>query len=126
MQINKRSRAELKAYFVKNAIPTENNFAELIDAPLNQKDDGVVKQPGTPLSVEAVGDDTSQKEVLALYNSFADNNAAWRVSLNPRANPDDPKSARAGFSVTDAAGRSRLFIDAASGRLGLLPTTLLR
>ena len=43
MDIDKRNRTELKAYFVKNAIPTQSNFAELIDAMLNQKDDGIVK-----------------------------------------------------------------------------------
>ena len=119
MQINKRNRGELKAYFAKNAVPTENQFADLIDGALVQKDDGVAKLPGTPLSIEASGDDTSQKDVLALYNSFADANAAWRVSLNPRQDPNNPASARAGFSVSDSAGRSRLFIDATSGNVGL-------
>ncbi len=119
MQINKRNRTELKAYFVKNAIPTENNFAELVDATIVQKDDGLAKLPGTPLSVEAAGDDTSQKDVIALYKSFADANAEWSVSLNPRLDPNNPQSARAGFSINDGAGRSRLFIDRASGSVGI-------
>ena len=72
MEIKKRSRAELKSYFVKNAIPTENNFADLIDGALVQRDDGLVKLPGDPLSLEATGDDTSQKPALSLYRSFTD------------------------------------------------------
>ena len=32
MDTNKKSRAELKKFFVKNAVPTEGNFADLIDA----------------------------------------------------------------------------------------------
>jgi hypothetical protein len=53
--INTKSRPDLKAYFVKNSIPTESNFADLINGLLNQKDDGVVKLANTPLSIEAVG-----------------------------------------------------------------------
>ena len=53
MQIDKRNRAELKQFFVKNAIPTEKNFADLVDGQLNQKDDGIVKQPNDALSIEA-------------------------------------------------------------------------
>ena len=32
MDINKKSRTELKAYFIKNAVPTESNFRDLIEA----------------------------------------------------------------------------------------------
>ena len=70
MEIKKRNRAELKSYFVKNAIPTETNFADLMDAVLIQKSDGVAKLPGDPLSIEAVGDDTSRKSALNFYRSF--------------------------------------------------------
>ncbi len=119
MEINKRNRSELKGYFVKNAIPTENNFADFVDAVLVQKDDGIAKLAGTPLSIEATGDDSSQKDVLALYQSFAQQNAAWRMSLNPRSDPNNPQSARSGFGISDAAGRCRFFIDSGSGDIGL-------
>lgn len=32
MPITTKNRKQLKTFFVKNAIPTEGNFAELIDA----------------------------------------------------------------------------------------------
>ncbi|MCP4657442.1 MAG: hypothetical protein GY856_18710, partial [bacterium] len=67
MDINKKDRTQLKAYFVKNAVPTESNFADLIDATLNQKDDGIVKPAGDPLSIEAAGDATSQKKAINFY-----------------------------------------------------------
>ena len=38
----KKTRAELKLLFVENAVPTAEDFAALIDAGLNQVDDGVV------------------------------------------------------------------------------------
>ncbi|MEZ4382396.1 MAG: hypothetical protein R3A79_13680 [Nannocystaceae bacterium] len=119
MEIKKRNRAELKSYFVKNAIPTENNFADLIDATIVQASDGVAKPAGEPLSVEAVGDDTSRKQVLNFYGAFTDNGPAFSLELNPRSNPNDANSARAGLSVSDAAGASRLFIDSATGNVGL-------
>lgn len=119
MNIDKRKRSELKQYFVKNAIPTESNFAELIDAMLSQKDDGIAKLPNDPLSIEAAGDATSQKKALHLYASFADTDPAWVLSLNPRQNPADPATAKAGLSVSDAAGNSRLFIEKGTGKIGV-------
>lgn len=119
MDIKKRTRAELKSYFVKNAIPTEGNFADLMDAVLVQRSDGVVKLAGEPLSVEAYGDDNSRKQALALYRSFTDSAASWSFDLSPRADPADASTARAGLGVCDASGRSRLFIDESTGRVGV-------
>ncbi|MEZ4453502.1 MAG: hypothetical protein R3B09_28840 [Nannocystaceae bacterium] len=119
MEVKKRNRAELKSYFVRNAIPTENNFADLIDATLVQASDGVVKPAGDPLSIEAVGDDTSRKQVLNFYRAFTDNAPAFSLELSPRADPNVAASARAGLSVSDGAGQSRLFVDAGTGKLGV-------
>jgi len=110
MEINKRDRTELKSYFVKNAIPTESNFAELIGAMLNQKDDGIVKLPGNPLSIQAARDDTSKK-VINFYQDFADTNPSWVLSLNPSGKP--------GFNISDGAGNSRLFINQNTGNVGI-------
>lgn len=119
MEIKKRNRAELKSYFVKNAIPTENNFADLIDAALIQASDGVAKPAGDPLSVEAVGDDTSRKQVLNLYSSFSDNGPAYSLELKPRSDPNNPATGMAGLSISDGAGTSRLFIQANTGNVGI-------
>src|SRR6185503_14586841 len=100
MDVTTRNRKELKSYFVKNSIPTESNFAELIDSLLNQKDDGLVKLPGNPLSVEAAGDSTSEKKALQIYQSFSDQSPAWSVSLNPRASAGDATSARSGLNIS--------------------------
>lgn len=119
MRIDKRSRAELKQYFVKNAIPTESNFAELIEGMLIQRDDGIAKLPNDPLSIEAAGDDAGQKKAIHFYNSFSDANPTWVLSLNPRQDPANAATARAGFSVSDGAGTSRLFIDRGTGNVGV-------
>ena len=119
MDIKKRDRNQLKSYFVKRAVPSEQDFAELIDGMLNQKDDRVVKQPGGPLSLEAVGDAASRRQVLELYETFDDSNPAWSLSMNPRAVVSDPSTARPGFSIDDRSGLSRLFIDDESGHVGI-------
>lgn len=119
MEIKKRNRAELKSYFVKNAIPTETNFADLMDAVLIQKSDGVAKLPGDPLSIEAVGDDTSRKSALNFYRSFTQPAPSWRLELNPWGSLNDPASAAAGLSISDGTSVSRLFVSATNGNVGL-------
>ena len=110
MEVNKKSRVELKRFFVKNALPTESNFADLIDAALNQKDDGLAKPAGEALSVEAAG---TTKAALRVYESFADANAAWTLGVQDNTAANVPK----GFTLSDRAGMTRLFINAADGTL---------
>ncbi|MGZ5025730.1 MAG: hypothetical protein ACXWE9_01045 [Methylobacter sp.] len=119
MDINKKNRSDLKSYFVKNSIPTESNFAELIDGMLNQKDDGIVKLSGDPLSIEAAGDSTGLQKVINFYAKFQDANPSWSLQLNPRIDPNTPSTAKTGFCVADGKGAARLFIDQATGNIGL-------
>ncbi|MEK8048732.1 tail fiber domain-containing protein [Ideonella sp. DXS22W] len=119
MKIDKPGRDTLESYFVKNAVPTQSNFEDLIGAGLNQRDDGIAKLPGEPLSLQADGGDGSQKKLLNLYRSFADAQPAWTLALNPRSDPRNAQTARAGLGVTTADGVPRLFIDQTSGNLGV-------
>jgi hypothetical protein len=119
MKIETRNRAELRSYFLKNKIPTEAHFADLINAGINQKDDGIVKAAGNPLSIQAEGTSTSERRALNLYLSFDAPNPDWTVSLNPRSNPADANTAREGLGFNDKTGTNRLFIDSATGRVGI-------
>ena len=119
MKIDKTGRETLKSYFVKNAVPTASNFEELISAALNQRDDGLAKPPGEPLSLQADGDDSSQKKLLNLYRNFNDAKPAFGLALSPRADPRQPASARAGLGITDGDGIPRLFIDQTTGQVGV-------
>jgi hypothetical protein len=119
MEINKRNRTELKSYFVKNAIPTASNFADLIEGALNQKDDGIVKLPGDPLSIEAAGDATSLKKAINFYRNFNETNPDWTITLNPRSDPNNASTAKLGFNISDGEGNSRLFIDRNTGNVGV-------
>ncbi|XXT24937.1 hypothetical protein WME94_25725 [Sorangium sp. So ce429] len=110
MEINKKSRAELKAYFVKNALPTEGNFRDLIDAGLNQKDDGLAKSADQPVQIAA--STAGDKPAIHLYESFAtDTKPAWVLGLQA--------GGKKGLGVGDGDGKNRLFIDAATGNVGI-------
>ena len=119
MQLDKKNRTELKSYFVKNAIPTEKDFADLIDVMLNQQEDGMAKPPGDPVSIEASGDDASPNDAIYFYRNFTDTNPNWVLSLNPHSDPKDPASGTPGFSISDGEGKSRLFIDRETGNVGI-------
>ena len=112
MEPTTRSRNDLKSYFVRNAIPTESNFAELIDGLLNQKDDRILKQPDIPLSLEGVGAPGSEKPVLRLYQDFGNEGADWSLKLKTT-------TGAAGFHLVDGTNNSRLFIDQNTGNVGI-------
>ena len=114
---NRTGRPTLKGYFAKNTIPTAGNFADLIDGVLNQREDGITKPPGEPLSIQA--DPGSQNRAINFYRSFSDPKATWTLSLNPWADPANLANAKAGFSISDATGNSRLFIDETTGNIGI-------
>lgn len=118
MEINKKSRTELKAYFVKNAIPTENNFRDLIDAALMHKDDGLTKSAGLPLSIEAVA--SGERPVVHLYDSFTAASPSWVLSLLPGAVAGG-KTLGKGLGIGDGAGsaKARLFIEDATGNVSI-------
>ncbi|WP_437575251.1 hypothetical protein [Sorangium sp. So ce887] len=110
MEINKKSRTELKAYFVKNALPTAGNFSDLIDAALNQKDDGLAKSADQPVQIAA--STAGDKPAIHLYESFAtDTRPAWVLSLQV--------DGKKGLGIGDGDGKNRLFIDGATGNVGI-------
>ena len=117
MAITTKNRKQLKAYFVKNAIPTEGNFSDLVDAQLNQAEDGVFKLPGEPLSV--VAGPGEQRRALRFYSTYPAANPDWQISLAPAQDPGNPASVRQGFGVSDGAGQARLFIDRSTGNVGV-------
>ena len=114
-----KSREQLKSYFVKNAIPTEANYTDLIDSQLNQEQDGLFKSAGEPLSVVAAKS-PPHKPAIRLYTDYPSESADWSVTLNSVQDPADPENTSVpGFGLSDSSGRNRLFIDAASGRIGI-------
>src|SRR4051812_10228062 len=109
---HKKRRSELAGYFVKNAIPTEANFADFISSGLNQRDDGVTKPAGGPLSVASV-DQGGAHRVLDLYPDFGpDTLPDW--SLTIRTGDAD------GLAVASQPDDTvRLFVERGTGRVGV-------
>ncbi|RLJ79419.1 tail fiber domain-containing protein [Pedobacter alluvionis] len=104
-----KSRAELKARFQTNKIPTQDDFANVIESAINLADDGVRKSLGDPLSVKAGG---ATQELLAFYESFESwPTPNWKINRKPGANP--------GFNIATGDGTSRLFIDEKTGAVNI-------
>lgn len=110
-------RETLKAAFETGAIPTQADFANLIDSSLNQADDGVVKLPGDPLSVNAVG---TEEGLLNFYRLDDGNEkrTSWQLKQKP--------GGKTGLSIHDASAAppapalpSRLFIESGTGNVGI-------
>lgn len=103
----KRNRTTLKGYFIKGAIPTEANFADLIDSMLNQDDDNISKLPNDPLRIIASGEEES---LFNFYRVGEDGSPTWQIKQKPDGKP--------GLSIGDAA-TSHLFIESGTGNVGV-------
>lgn len=113
MKLENKNRTDLRSYFVKNSIPREDHFADLIDGMLNQKEDGIFKLSSRdPLSIVATGDANSQQKLINFYQNLGDADSAWMLNLSPQ-----------GFSISDGQGMSRLFIDRNTGNVGIGTTS---
>jgi hypothetical protein len=103
-----KTRQELRSRFVRNAIPTEADFADLIAASLNLADDGLLKLPDQPVSLVR---QKADQPVLRLFADPAVEGAAWQMQL---IGTDKP-----GLALANQAGTSALFLDGATGNVGL-------
>lgn len=108
----KRNRTTLKGYFIKGAIPTEANFADLIDSMLTQDEDNIGKLPSDPLRITASG---TEESLLNFYRVEAGaETLTWQIKQKP--------GNKAGLSIGDAAS-SRLFIESGTGNVGVGTTS---
>ena len=103
-----KSRQELRSRFVRNAIPTEADFADLIAASLNQADDGVLKLPEQPLGLVR---QKPEQPVLRFFADPAAEGSVWQVQLGAGDKP--------GFGLAAADGKLALFVDGATGNVGI-------
>src|SRR5438094_859434 len=115
----KKERSVLKTYFATNKIPTADNFGELIDSGINQAEDGIKKDPGNPVSIQAEGMGDGVQDLLYFYKNFNDPTPAWRINQNPRSDAKDPATGKPGLNFSDGTGVSRLFIKSDDGSIGV-------
>jgi hypothetical protein len=104
----KKTRDQLMERFREGARPSGNDFADFIESAVNCEDDGIEKPgPHEPLKITARD---KGRDVLDLAD--VDDSLAWRVRLaGDTGNP--------GLSLTDASGKSRIFIDQETGGVGI-------
>lgn len=101
-------RSTLKSYFVKNAVPTQQQFSEMIDSVINLADDGLIKHSDTSLSVQAANG--TEQSVLELYRDFLTRKPVWRYLLNPLRSANDSNSSHPGLALRDDKARLRLYL----------------
>ncbi len=120
MNISKKtSRADLETAFSRNKIPDETDFKNFIGAGVNQKDDGLARPEGEPVSIAA--EPSGSKPVLKLYASVTDGEPEWTLSLRD----SDTDTAKPALVISDADRIPRLAIDPETEQItiGALVTT---
>lgn len=110
MDIETKNTNELKSSFFKGAKPSESDFADLIVAGINQKDFGITRPSGAPLSIVA---ENSSQEILDFYPT-AKSDVAWKLRMNPNAGGQGS----AGFEFATGESQSRLFLQS-DGKIGI-------
>jgi hypothetical protein len=103
-------------HFQNGSIPTEKDFADLIDSMLIQ-DAGISKQPGKPLNITAEDNATEAQTVINFYEVGGSSNISWSLQLNPV--DLSGTTHKPGFCIADGLGNPRLFIDKATGNVGI-------
>lgn len=107
-----KSRQELRSRFVRNAIPSETDFADLIGASLNQADDGLLKLSDGSFGL--VNPSQKPDQPVPVLRFFADptaEGAVWQLQLGAGDGPS--------LSLTAADGKPVLFVDRATGNIGI-------
>jgi hypothetical protein len=93
------TRSTLKNLFKRGSVPTEVNFADLIDSTVNKVDDGFAQDPEKGFMLSPHGEN---KRLISFFESMRDPDAAFSISLNPNNNK--------GLSFNDSTGDSVLFL----------------
>lgn len=103
-----KSCLDLRSRFVRNAIPTEGDYADLIAAGLNQAEDGLLKLPDQSLGLVR---QTLDAPVLRFFADPAADTSAWQAQLIGTAKPS--------FGLSGPSGSPALFLDGTSGNVGI-------
>lgn len=107
-----KSRQELRSRFVRSAIPTEADFADLIGASLNQADDGLLKLSDGSLGLVRQGQKSEQPvPVLRFFTDQAAEGSVWQLQLGVGEKPS--------FGLAAADGKPALFVDGPTGNVGI-------
>ncbi|MEL6534012.1 MAG: hypothetical protein AAFQ98_01305 [Bacteroidota bacterium] len=106
-----RTREQLKGFFKAHLIPTEENFADLIESVPNRTDDLLFKDAGSPFTLHLGGAISGREKILNLQRS-AEELPTWSFELNPGGGTQSK-----GLSITNGAEDSLLFLSEEAGGL---------
>src|SRR5258708_3670102 len=112
------NRNDLKQYFQKGKIPTEAQFAALIDSGINQLDDGIGVSGSDPLTILPLA--SRQDGALLRFARAVKNNAggvdtptAWLLRYDP------PSADRPGLRFQDAKAVCPLLLPSGTRNIGI-------
>ena len=120
-----RDRNELKQYFKKGELPTEDKFRDLIESSVNIRDDGFEKTPEDGFKISLSNNDNPDKKVsrlISIFKSLSGKDAVWSIEYDKAenqlliSNPDITKPAMS-FSTGEQSG-SRHSVKTDSGENG--------
>lgn len=94
------TRSTLKNLFKRGMVPSEVNFADLIDSTVNKVDDGFSQSSTDGFMLAPQG---PNKRLMSFYESIRDPNAAFTLSMNPSPHSE-------GLSFNDDENNSMLFL----------------
>ena len=75
----KKNRSTLKHYFRKGALPSEDQFNDLIDSSLNTIDEGFDKSPENGFEISLVGD---HSHLISFFKTAAVKDAVWSIDYD--------------------------------------------
>ncbi len=107
-QATTKSRQDLRSRFASHAIPTEEDFTDLITAGLNQADAGLLKLADQSLGVVR---QKAEAPVLRFFTDPAAESSAWQLQL---LRTDKPS-----LGLSGPAGSTALCLDGATGNVGI-------
>lgn len=81
--MTRRNRKTLKNYFSKGRLPSEENFADLIDSVVNIVDEGISKTFEDGLKISTIGD---SNKLISIYKDIEDKKPVWQFELDQSKN----------------------------------------
>jgi len=94
------TRGALKSLFKRGMVPTEVNFADLIDSSVNKIDDGFAQSSTHGFMLSPQGSD---QKLISFFESIRDEDSAFNIRLNPDRNSE-------GLGFEDKDKNSVLFL----------------
>jgi hypothetical protein len=94
------SRLQLKKAFEKGAIPTQQDFSNLIDSMIHKQEDGLISED-EGLRISPKG---PNKRLLTFFSNLTDFKPTWSIEQYPKNSPEF------GLNLVNQEGESKLFI----------------